>query len=135
MVDVDENARARPGVCQKPLRDPKPGLQAPAIMPQVDRMNGRPAVVAARDRTPGTPSRKDKPRESSAVQDPGLKDYVCDFHQAKRGDGRLHISCAATWHGIIANKTPYSAWENVSGKEPLAPSTRLSTGAQARPLQ
>lgn len=26
-------------------------------------------------KVPGTPSRKDKPRESLAVQDPGLKDY------------------------------------------------------------
>lgn len=51
--------------------------RTPVVMPQGDRMNGRPSVVAARDRTPGTPSRKDKPRESSAVQDPGLKDYVC----------------------------------------------------------
>jgi hypothetical protein len=42
--------------------------------------NGRPpaAVVVSRDRNgmPGTPSRKEKQRESSAVQDPGLKDYV-----------------------------------------------------------
>ncbi|KAH7325766.1 septation protein H [Stachybotrys elegans] len=40
--------------------------------------NGRPsAVVVSRERNgiPGTPSRKDKQRESSAVQDPGLKDY------------------------------------------------------------
>ncbi|KFA77236.1 hypothetical protein S40288_01292, partial [Stachybotrys chartarum IBT 40288] len=41
--------------------------------------NGRPpaAVVVSRDRNgmPGTPSRKEKQRESSAVQDPGLKDY------------------------------------------------------------
>ncbi|WKT44989.1 Protein kinase domain [Fusarium oxysporum f. sp. vasinfectum] len=39
--------------------------------------NGR-AAVASRERpyTPGTPSRKDKIRESSALQDPGLKDYV-----------------------------------------------------------
>ncbi|CAJ0539035.1 Ff.00g068500.m01.CDS01 [Fusarium sp. VM40] len=38
--------------------------------------NGRTAV-ASRERpfTPGTPSRKDKIRESSALQDPGLKDY------------------------------------------------------------
>ncbi|KAM0188761.1 hypothetical protein ACHAPI_010472 [Fusarium lateritium] len=38
--------------------------------------NGR-AAVASRERpfTPGTPSRKDKMRESSALQDPGLKDY------------------------------------------------------------
>ncbi|KFH45027.1 Cytokinesis protein-like protein [Hapsidospora chrysogenum ATCC 11550] len=38
--------------------------------------NGR--VVASRERSaavPATPSRKDKPRESLAVQDPGLKDY------------------------------------------------------------
>lgn len=36
------------------------------------------AVAASRERgTPGTPSRKERPpRESSAVQDPGLKDYV-----------------------------------------------------------
>lgn len=41
--------------------------------------NGRPsAVVVSRERTavPGTPSRKEKQRESSALQDPGLKDYV-----------------------------------------------------------
>ncbi|KAG6168114.1 hypothetical protein E4U11_006024 [Claviceps purpurea] len=44
--------------------------------------NGRPggghaAVVASRERSamPGTPSRKEKQRDSSAVQDPGLKDY------------------------------------------------------------
>jgi hypothetical protein len=38
--------------------------------------NGRPAM-ASRDRSiPGTPSRKEKVRESSALQDPGLKDYV-----------------------------------------------------------
>ncbi|KAF4994801.1 hypothetical protein FDECE_13006 [Fusarium decemcellulare] len=40
--------------------------------------NGR-AAVASRDRAsmpmPGTPSRKEKHRESSALQDPGLKDY------------------------------------------------------------
>jgi hypothetical protein len=62
---------------QKPLQRPDANSKASVIMPQGDRMNGRPAVVAARERTPGTPSRKDKPRESSAVQDPGLKDYVC----------------------------------------------------------
>lgn len=40
--------------------------------------NGRPAaVVASRERSaPGTPSRKERIRESSALQDPGLKDYV-----------------------------------------------------------
>jgi hypothetical protein len=43
-------------------------------------LNGR--VVAAREQrgsgtpAPGTPSRKEKGRESLAVQDPGLKDYV-----------------------------------------------------------
>ncbi|KAI9163002.1 Cytokinesis protein sepH [Paramyrothecium foliicola] len=40
--------------------------------------NGRPsAVVVSRERNavPGTPSRKEKQRESSALQDPGLKDY------------------------------------------------------------
>lgn len=39
--------------------------------------NGR--VAASRERgaaVPGTPSRKDKGRESMAVQDPGLRDYV-----------------------------------------------------------
>jgi hypothetical protein len=38
--------------------------------------NGR--VVTSRERggVPGTPSRRDKSRESSALQDPGLKDYV-----------------------------------------------------------
>lgn len=41
--------------------------------------NGRAGAVAGRERSamPGTPSRKDKHRESSALQDPGLKDYVC----------------------------------------------------------
>lgn len=47
---------------------------------------GRPAaLVAVRERggtAPGTPSRRDRVRESSAVQDPGLKDYVRTlFHQ------------------------------------------------------
>lgn len=39
--------------------------------------NGRAGAVAGRERSamPGTPSRKDKHRESSALQDPGLKDY------------------------------------------------------------
>lgn len=39
---------------------------------------GRPGVVAAREKssTPATPSRRDKVRESSALQDPMLKDYV-----------------------------------------------------------
>ena len=63
----------------KPLQRPDAYSKTPVIKPQGDRMNGRPAVVAARERTPGTPSRKDKPRESSAVQDPGLKDYVCSM--------------------------------------------------------
>ena len=45
--------------------------------------NGRsdrhtPVIVATRERAamPGTPSRKERQRESSALQDPGLKDYV-----------------------------------------------------------
>lgn len=40
--------------------------------------NGRAAAVASRERSgmPGTPSRKEKLLESSALQDPGLKDYV-----------------------------------------------------------
>ena len=43
--------------------------------------NGRAAVVASRERgtAPGTPSRKEKTRESSALQDPGLKDYVSTY--------------------------------------------------------
>jgi hypothetical protein len=44
--------------------------------------NGRPAVAASRgERVPGTP-RKEKShgRESSALQDPGLKDYVRVLH-------------------------------------------------------
>ncbi|XWX01615.1 hypothetical protein V2A60_009643 [Cordyceps javanica] len=47
----------------------------------VDRLaqfgDGRPAVVATRDKSsnPATPSRRDKIRESSAHQDPMLKDY------------------------------------------------------------
>jgi hypothetical protein len=42
------------------------------------RRGGHAAVVATRERAgvPGTPSRKERQRESSAVQDPGLKDYV-----------------------------------------------------------
>jgi len=43
---------------------------------QYHAANGRP-VMATRERSmPGTPSRKEKIRESSALQDPGLKDYV-----------------------------------------------------------
>lgn len=42
---------------------------------QGQRNGGR--VVASRERVDGTPSRKEKGRESLAVQDPGLKDYVC----------------------------------------------------------
>lgn len=40
--------------------------------------NGRPLAVASSERSamPGTPSRKEKLLESSALQDPGLKDYV-----------------------------------------------------------
>ncbi|KAJ2967229.1 hypothetical protein NQ176_g9764 [Zarea fungicola] len=40
--------------------------------------DGRPGVVAAREKssTPATPSRRDKVRESSALQDPMLKDYA-----------------------------------------------------------
>ncbi len=37
------------------------------------------AIVASRERLPampGTPSRKERQRETSALQDPGLKDYV-----------------------------------------------------------
>jgi serine/threonine protein kinase len=42
---------------------------------QYHAANGRP-VMATRERSmPGTPSRKEKIRESSALQDPGLKDY------------------------------------------------------------
>jgi hypothetical protein len=41
--------------------------------------NGRFAGGTPRERSAaqGTPSRKERPRESSAMQDPGLKDYVC----------------------------------------------------------
>ncbi|KAH6696972.1 cell division control protein [Plectosphaerella plurivora] len=39
-------------------------------------VNGRAAVVATRERAPGSGTpRKERQRESSAVQDPGLKDY------------------------------------------------------------
>ncbi|ESU17088.1 hypothetical protein FGSG_10381 [Fusarium graminearum PH-1] len=38
--------------------------------------NGRPAIASRERSVPGTPSRKEKIRESSALQDPGLKDYV-----------------------------------------------------------
>lgn len=65
--------------------------------------NGR--VVASRERgVPGTPSRKDKLRESLAVQDPGLKDYVGASlplfplrEDCSRvwGDGKL--DCVLTW--------------------------------------
>jgi serine/threonine protein kinase len=37
--------------------------------------NGRPAMASRERSVPGTPSRKEKIRESSALQDPGLKDY------------------------------------------------------------
>ncbi|KAM0397858.1 hypothetical protein ACHAQC_003522 [Fusarium culmorum] len=37
--------------------------------------NGRPAIASRERSVPGTPSRKEKIRESSALQDPGLKDY------------------------------------------------------------
>ncbi|QLI71351.1 Cytokinesis protein sepH [Metarhizium brunneum] len=42
------------------------------------RHAGHAAIVATRERSgvPGTPSRKERQRESSAVQDPGLKDYT-----------------------------------------------------------
>ena len=45
-------------------------------------LNGRAAAVAVRERPsmPGTPSRKEKLMESSALQDPGLKDYVRTTH-------------------------------------------------------
>lgn len=47
---------------------------------QYHAANGRP-VMATRERSmPGTPSRKEKIRESSALQDPGLKDYVRTTH-------------------------------------------------------
>ena len=64
--------------------------------------NGRgvAVVTASRDRaSPGTPSRKDKLRESSAVQDPGLKDYVRGYSfscfrrnisSGSRGDDRTY---------------------------------------------
>lgn len=41
--------------------------------------NGRFAGGPSRERssTQSTPSRKERARESSAMQDPGLKDYVC----------------------------------------------------------
>lgn len=48
--------------------------------PQQAGANGR--VMASREQRggavpmPGTPSRRNKSRESLAVQDPGLKDYV-----------------------------------------------------------
>ncbi|GAO18878.1 hypothetical protein UVI_02045960 [Ustilaginoidea virens] len=40
------------------------------------RPGGPPAASRERAAMPGTPSRKEKQRDSSAVQDPGLKDYV-----------------------------------------------------------
>ncbi|KAK2033342.1 hypothetical protein LX32DRAFT_106753 [Colletotrichum zoysiae] len=56
-----------------------PNLSPPSSASSVERqyhVNGRAAVVASRERSQGTP-RKEKqgPRESSALQDPGLKDY------------------------------------------------------------
>lgn len=61
--------------------------------------NGR-AAVASRDRPavplPGTPSRKDKLRESSALQDPGLKDYVRKYSSRLR---RAYIYDLAFWRG------------------------------------
>lgn len=60
------------------------------------RLGGPAAVVASRERSgaPGTPSRKEKQRETSAVQDPGLKDFVCWsisclVYQAPDGPGRF----------------------------------------------
>ncbi|GJC79717.1 cytokinesis protein sepH [Colletotrichum liriopes] len=58
------------------MPNPSPPSSASSSVERQYHVNGRAAVVASRERGPGTP-RKEKqgPRESSALQDPGLKDY------------------------------------------------------------
>ncbi|TDZ15943.1 Cytokinesis protein sepH [Colletotrichum orbiculare MAFF 240422] len=58
------------------MPNPSPPPSASSTAERQYHVNGRAAVVASRERGPGTP-RKEKqgPRESSALQDPGLKDY------------------------------------------------------------
>lgn len=59
------------------MPNPSPPSSASSSVERQYHVNGRAAVVASRERSSGTP-RKEKqgPRESSALQDPGLKDYV-----------------------------------------------------------
>ena len=61
---------------------PKGANNMPRQGDQGYQLNGRAVAVATRERgsASGTPARKERARESSAVQDPGLKDYVREFH-------------------------------------------------------
>lgn len=88
----------------------------------------RPAVVATREKSanPGTPSRRDRIRESSAVQDPGLKDYVCCTD-----DNLLTLGASCNNDSELTNLSS-SGWENAWAKEPLAPSTKRSIGTRVR---
>lgn len=68
-------------------------------MPERHQYHGQPngRVVATREPrgtpVPGTPSRKDKPRESLAVQDPGLKDYVGSRHTTICKCFQVEVQC------------------------------------------
>lgn len=97
-------------------------------MPPPPLPGGRSAVVAARERTPGTPSRKEKTRESSAVQDPGLKDYVRATGTPRRGLlASIDPACSIT-------DAMSRGWGNALAKVPSVLFTRRSTGAQVRRL-
>ncbi|KAF0323990.1 cell division control protein [Colletotrichum asianum] len=58
------------------MPNPSPPSSGSSSIERQYHVNGRAAVVASRERGPGTP-RKERsgPKESSALQDPGLKDY------------------------------------------------------------
>ncbi|KAK2729588.1 hypothetical protein CKAH01_02562 [Colletotrichum kahawae] len=58
------------------MPNPSPPSSGSSSVERQYHVNGRAAVVASRERGPGTP-RKERsgPKESSALQDPGLKDY------------------------------------------------------------
>ena len=107
--------------------------------PSADRPyhgNGRPAVVASRgERPPGTPRReKGHGRESSAVQDPGLKDYVSYTAMAKarglEGRRKIPVGCGPVANGLGLD----SVLGSVSARGPSGPSTRHSTGGLERRL-
>lgn len=63
-------------------------------------LNGNAGVVASRERGQGTP-RRERQRESSALQDPGLKDYVRITSACMRGAWRTtvpkQLSCSKSW--------------------------------------